>query len=35
MSRELGNMRDSGIIDFYGDLISIKDEERLKALLED
>lgn len=35
MSRELGNMRDKGIIDFYKDSIRIKDEEKLKALLED
>lgn len=35
MSRELGIMRDKGIIDFYKDSIRIKDEEKLKALLEE
>jgi CRP-like cAMP-binding protein len=35
MSRELGKMRDSGIIEFYRDSIRIKDTEKLKALLED
>jgi CRP-like cAMP-binding protein len=35
MSRELGLMRDRGIIDFHGDLIRIKNEEKLRALLED
>ena len=35
MSRELCAMRDGGIIDFHGDLIRIKDEEKLKALLEE
>ncbi len=35
MSRELCNMRDKGIIDFYRDSVRIKDVEKLKALLED
>lgn len=35
MSRELCSMRDKGIIDFYRDSIRIKDEEKLKALLEE
>jgi CRP-like cAMP-binding protein len=35
MSRELGNMRDKGIIDFHGDLFRIKDEGRLRELLEE
>lgn len=35
MSRELCNLRDSGIIDFHRDLIRIKDEEKLKSLLEE
>lgn len=35
MSRELCNMRDTGIIEFYRESIKIKDTERLKALLEE
>jgi CRP-like cAMP-binding protein len=35
MSRELGKMRDNGIIEFHKDSIRIKDVEKLKALLED
>lgn len=35
MSRELGIMRDNGIIDFHRDLVRIKDIDRLKALLEE
>lgn len=35
MSRELGKMRDNGIIEFYKDSIRIKDEARLSALLEE
>ena len=35
MSRELCSMRDSGIIDFHGNLVRIKDEQGLRMLLED
>lgn len=35
MSRELCRLRDQGIIDFHKDHFHIKDEERLKALLEE
>jgi CRP-like cAMP-binding protein len=35
MSRELGIMRDNGIIEYYRDSIRIKDEAKLKALLEE
>jgi CRP-like cAMP-binding protein len=35
MSRELGRMRDEGIIEFHKSTFRIVDEERLKALLEE
>jgi CRP-like cAMP-binding protein len=35
MSRELGLMRDNGIIEYYRDSIRIKDEAKLRALLEE
>jgi Mn-dependent DtxR family transcriptional regulator len=35
MSRELGIMRDKGIIEYYRDSIRIKDEAKLRALLEE
>jgi CRP-like cAMP-binding protein len=35
MSRELGIMRDNGIIEYYRDSIRIKDEAKLRALLEE
>ncbi len=35
MSRELGIMRDKGIIEYYRDSIRIKDETKLRALLEE
>jgi CRP-like cAMP-binding protein len=35
MSRELCRLRDQGIIDFHKDHFRIRDEERLKALLEE
>ena len=35
MSRELCRMRDNGIIEFKRESITIKDEDRLKALLEE
>lgn len=35
MSRELGIMRDNGIIEFYKDSIRIKDEKKLISLLEE
>ncbi len=35
MSRELGRMRDEGIVEFYRNSIRILDEEKLIALLEE
>lgn len=35
MSRELGQMRDDGIIDFKGNSIRILDDEKLRSLLEE
>ena len=35
MSRELCNLRDRGIIEFYRDSVRIKDAEKLKAFLEE